>query len=198
MRITKSLYGQRNGPLGIGPQFVFAAAISGRRCLLDRPDRRPCPRTSMMPWVATLLLVFAAGLAVVAWRRRGEDPTRVTYADVAGALDADRSVAWRQRSTQTKWCASSTGNSTTPMTGDHPAPASATETETPETQQPNTLNTSPGPSGSANAAMSDWNIQRSGPHESANQSGCDRPSSIALEPPRPTRARRTPSRPKRS
>ena len=40
-----------------------------------------------MPVIATMFLTFAAGFAVVAWRRRRvEDPTRVTYADVAGAL----------------------------------------------------------------------------------------------------------------
>ena len=39
-----------------------------------------------MPAVATLLLVLAAGFAVVAWRQRSEFPARVTYTDVAGAL----------------------------------------------------------------------------------------------------------------
>ena len=85
MRITKSLYGQRNGPLGIGPQLVFAAAILASVAVWIGLTMTP-PTDLVLPWVATLLLVFAAGLAVVAWRRGGEDPTRVTYADVAGAL----------------------------------------------------------------------------------------------------------------
>jgi hypothetical protein len=40
----------------------------------------------VVPIVATLLFVFAAALAGVAWRRGGENVARVTYADVAGAL----------------------------------------------------------------------------------------------------------------
>ena len=40
----------------------------------------------VMPVVATMFLAFAAVFAVVAWRRRAEDPTTVTHADVAGAL----------------------------------------------------------------------------------------------------------------
>jgi hypothetical protein len=85
MRITKSLYGQRNGPLGIGPQFVFAAAISASVAFWIGLTTTP-PTDFVLPWVATLLLVLAASLAVVAWRRHSQDPTRVTYADVAGAL----------------------------------------------------------------------------------------------------------------
>jgi len=40
----------------------------------------------VMPAITTLILVFAACSAVLAWRNRNENPTRVTYADVAGAL----------------------------------------------------------------------------------------------------------------
>jgi len=80
MRITKSLYGQRNGPLGIGPPAAISASVAFWIGLTTTPP------TDLLPWVATLLLVLAASLAVVAWRRHSQDPTRVTYADVAGAL----------------------------------------------------------------------------------------------------------------
>ncbi len=85
MRTSKPRYEQRSDPLGIGPQLGFAAATfagfaawSGLIVTL--------PPHVVMPVIATMFLTFAAGFAVVAWRRRGEDPTRVTYADVAGAL----------------------------------------------------------------------------------------------------------------
>src|SRR5688572_13466998 len=85
MRTSKPRYQQRQDPLGIGPQVGFAAATftgfaawSGLVVTV--------PNEMIMPVLATMFLVFAAGFAVVAWRSRGEDPTRVTYADVAGAL----------------------------------------------------------------------------------------------------------------
>jgi hypothetical protein len=40
----------------------------------------------VMPLVATTFFALAAALGLVAWRYRGMDPNRVTYADVAGAL----------------------------------------------------------------------------------------------------------------
>jgi cation transporter-like permease len=85
MRTTRPRYDQRNDPLGIGPQVGFAAttfagfaAWSGLIVSVSTE--------MIMPILATMFLVSAAGFSVVAWRRRGEDPTRVTYADVAGAL----------------------------------------------------------------------------------------------------------------
>ena len=84
MRSTKSLYDRRSGPL-IDPQRAFAAALLaglvfwiGLFVLV--------PADLMMPAVTTLLLVLAAGFAVIAWRQRSEDPAHVTYTDVAGAL----------------------------------------------------------------------------------------------------------------
>jgi hypothetical protein len=85
MRTTKSLYGQRSDPLGIGPQLAFATAVlAGVAFWIGLTVTLPAD--FVMPGVATLLLVFAAGLAAVAWHRRSQDPTRVTYSDVAGAL----------------------------------------------------------------------------------------------------------------
>ena len=127
-----------------------------------------------MPAVATLLLVLAAGFAVVAWRQRSEDPARVTYTDVAGALTLIGLCA-AATIDPTKWCASSRAIQHN-HDGDRSNVRRALTTETEAHQKPSnpsTLNTSPGPSGSANAAMSDWNIRRSGPHEPANESGCD-------------------------
>jgi hypothetical protein len=85
MRTTKLPYGQRSYPFGISPQIGFsaatfsgAAAWSGLFVTISAD--------LLMPAIASLFLAFAAGFALVAWRHRGEDPTRVTYADVAGAL----------------------------------------------------------------------------------------------------------------
>lgn len=85
MRTTKSRSERRSDPLGIGPQLGFAAATfatfaawSGLVVSVHA--------SLVMPVIATLLLVFAAGFGVIAWWYRGEDPRRVTYADVAGAL----------------------------------------------------------------------------------------------------------------
>ncbi len=85
MRTTKPRYQERSDQFGVGPQIGFAvatfagfAAWSGLIVTI--------PNYLLMPVLATMFLTFAAGFAVVAWRRGGEDPTRVTYADVAGAL----------------------------------------------------------------------------------------------------------------
>lgn len=84
-RTTKRWAQQNSDPLGIGPQLGFAGATfcgftvwSGLIVTIP-PELR-------MPVMATLFLMFAVGFGIVAWRNRGEDPTRVTYADVAGAL----------------------------------------------------------------------------------------------------------------
>lgn len=86
MRTSKQHSERRTDPLGIGPQLGFAAATfagfaawSGLIVTVSNE--------MIMPTLATMFLAFAAGFAAIAWRRRGgEDPTRVTYADVAGAL----------------------------------------------------------------------------------------------------------------
>jgi hypothetical protein len=85
MRTTKPRYEQRNDPLGIGPQVGFAAAtLAGFAAWSGLIVS--VPNDMIMPVLATMFLVFAAGFAVIAWRNRDEDPARVTYADVAGAL----------------------------------------------------------------------------------------------------------------
>ena len=85
MRTTKSRYEPAKDPLGIGPQLGFAAATfagftawSGLVVSI--------PGDLVMPVMASMFLLFATGFAVMAWRNHREDPTRVTYADVAGAL----------------------------------------------------------------------------------------------------------------
>jgi hypothetical protein len=85
MRTSRPRTQHRTDPTGVGPQVGFAAATfagfaawSGLIVSL--------PGEWIMPVLATMFLTFAAGFAVIAWRRRGEDPNRVTYADVAGAL----------------------------------------------------------------------------------------------------------------
>jgi hypothetical protein len=85
MRTTRPRYQERNDPLGVGPQIGFAAATfagfaAWSGLIVSVSDEM------IMPVLATMFLAFAAIFAVVAWRNRGEDPTRVTYADVAGAL----------------------------------------------------------------------------------------------------------------
>jgi hypothetical protein len=85
MRTTKPRYEQRSDPLGIGPQLGFAAATFAGFAAWSGLIVS-VPPLWIMPVLATMFLLFAAGFAVIAWRNRGEDPTRVTYADVAGAL----------------------------------------------------------------------------------------------------------------
>ena len=86
MRSTKRWGTQDSDRLGIGPQLGFAAAtLSGFAAWSGLMVT--ASRELAMPVVATLLFLFAATFAITAWRRRGlEDPMRVTYADVAGAL----------------------------------------------------------------------------------------------------------------
>jgi hypothetical protein len=72
-------------PLGIGPQLGFAAATLSAFAAWSGLIVS-VPQALLMPVIASLFLLFAVGFGLVAWRRRGEDPTRVTYADVAGAL----------------------------------------------------------------------------------------------------------------
>jgi hypothetical protein len=85
MRTTRPRTQHRSDPFGIGPQVGFAAAtLAGFAAWSGLIVSVPGEWT--MPVLATMFLTFAAGFAVIAWRRRGEDPNRVTYADVAGAL----------------------------------------------------------------------------------------------------------------
>jgi hypothetical protein len=85
MKSTKRWVRQDGDPLGIGPQLGFAAAtFSGFAAWCGLIVS--IPQNLVMPAITTLFLLFAAGFAVVAWQRAGEDSTRVTYADVAGAL----------------------------------------------------------------------------------------------------------------
>ena len=86
MKTTRRWGRQDSDRLGIGPQLGFAAAtfsaFAAWSGLLVTTSR-----DLVMPVLATLFLLFAVTFAVTAWLRRGrEDPTRVTYADVAGAL----------------------------------------------------------------------------------------------------------------
>ena len=84
MRTTNPRYERGDLPR-IGPQLGFAAAAFASLAVGSGLIVTISAHL-MMPVVATLLLALAAGFAAVAWRRRDEDPTRVTYADVAGAL----------------------------------------------------------------------------------------------------------------
>lgn len=85
MRTTRRSTAQSSDPYGIGPQLGFAAAtLSGFAAWSGLIVT--IPPDLIMPILATMFLVFAVGFGVVAWRYRGEDPERVTYTDVAGAL----------------------------------------------------------------------------------------------------------------
>ena len=85
MRTIRPLYGQRNKPVGIGPQLTFAAAIFGGLAAWTGLNMT-LTVDLVVPMIATLSFLFAAALAVVAWSRGGENPASVTYADVAGAI----------------------------------------------------------------------------------------------------------------
>jgi len=74
-----------NAHAGIGPELAFAGATFAGFAAWGA-SKGTLPPDLVMPVVATLFLVFAAALAVVAWRHRRMDPSHVTYADVAGAL----------------------------------------------------------------------------------------------------------------
>lgn len=70
---------------GFGPQLAFAAAtLTGftvwTGCVASLPPG------FAPPIVTSVFLVLGAVFAVVAWRCRKDDPSNVTYTDVAGAL----------------------------------------------------------------------------------------------------------------
>ena len=70
---------------GYGPQFAFAAAtLTG--FVVWTASVATLPHGFAPAIVTSLFLVLAALFAVVAWRCRKDDPTNVTYTDVAGAL----------------------------------------------------------------------------------------------------------------
>jgi hypothetical protein len=86
LRRTRYQYGQTGDRTeGFGPQFAFAAAT-----LTAFTVWTGCvatlPQGFAAPIVTSLFLAFGAVFAVVAWRCRKDDPTNVTYTDVAGAL----------------------------------------------------------------------------------------------------------------
>ena len=85
MRTTRPLYDQRSNPVGVGPQLTFAAAIFAGLAAWTGLSMT-LTADFVVPMIATLSFLFAAALAAVAWRRGGENPTCVTYADVAGAI----------------------------------------------------------------------------------------------------------------
>jgi hypothetical protein len=86
LRRTGYQYDQtRDRTEGYGPQFAFAAAtLTGftvwTGCVTT------LPHGFAAPIVTSVFLVLAALFAIVAWWCRKDDPTNVTYTDVAGAL----------------------------------------------------------------------------------------------------------------
>jgi hypothetical protein len=85
MRTTRPRTGQQSNTLGYGPQLGFTVAVIAGFAAWSGLVV-PIPAHFGMPLLATLFLIFAAVFGVIAWRRHQEDPARVTYADVAGAL----------------------------------------------------------------------------------------------------------------
>ena len=93
MRLRKTRYQSRypqygqtgDRTEGYGPQFAFAAAtLIGFAAWTG--SVATLPHGFAPPIVASVFLALAAVFAVVAWRCRTDDPTNVTYTDVAGAL----------------------------------------------------------------------------------------------------------------
>ena len=85
MRAIRPLSDQRSNALSIGPQLVFAAAIfAGLAAWIVLT--MTLKADLVVPLIASLSFVFAAALAVVAWRGGAENPACFSYADVAGAL----------------------------------------------------------------------------------------------------------------
>jgi hypothetical protein len=85
MKATRPRYRTSSGLSGVGPQLGFAAAVFAGFIAWTGLAASGATDT-VMPVVATMLLLCAAGFALIAWRSRDEDFERVTYADVAGAL----------------------------------------------------------------------------------------------------------------
>lgn len=76
-------------PLGYslrsGPRIAFLGSAAGIAALWILANGW-LHRDLVIPVVSTATLALAAAFALLAWRRREEDPSRVTYGDVAGAL----------------------------------------------------------------------------------------------------------------
>jgi hypothetical protein len=85
MRTTGPRTDHRSESLGNGPQIGFALAVIAGFAAWSGLIV-PIDAGFAMPVFATLLLIFAAAFGIVAWRYGTSDPSRVTYADVAGAL----------------------------------------------------------------------------------------------------------------
>jgi hypothetical protein len=77
--------GERGASFGNGPRLAFAASILAGLAAWVALITTTSAHFAV-PAVATLLFVLAAALALLAWCHDGEDPVRVTYTDVAGAL----------------------------------------------------------------------------------------------------------------
>jgi hypothetical protein len=69
----------------IPPRVLFAIAV-GVCFVVCGLSKALLPAELVMPLVVTALLVCAAAIGVVAWRRSGDDRNDVTCADAAGAL----------------------------------------------------------------------------------------------------------------
>jgi hypothetical protein len=68
-----------------GPQIAFLGSAVGIAALWILAGGW-LQRDLVIPVVSTATLALAAAFALFAWWRRAEDPTQVTYGDVAGAL----------------------------------------------------------------------------------------------------------------
>ena len=85
MKVTRARYRTSSGVSGVGPPLGFAAAVFAG--FIAWTGLAASGATDLiMPVIATMLLLCAAGFALIAWRNHDEDSERVTYADVAGAL----------------------------------------------------------------------------------------------------------------
>ncbi len=68
-----------------GPRIAFLASAVGIAAVWILANGW-LQRDLVIPAVSTLSFVLAAAFAILAWWRRAEDPSQVTYGDVAGAL----------------------------------------------------------------------------------------------------------------
>ncbi|HXF89515.1 MAG TPA: hypothetical protein VNK48_14260 [Xanthobacteraceae bacterium] len=68
-----------------GPRIAFLGSAVGIAALWILAGGW-VQRELVIPLVTTATLALATAFALLAWRHRAEDPTQVTYGDVAGAL----------------------------------------------------------------------------------------------------------------
>jgi len=79
-------FAHRSGPGSVGPCSVFAAAVLTAVAALAFTTKM-LPHGAVWPAISTLLFVFAALAAFVAWRfGRPSEHEALSYWDVAGAL----------------------------------------------------------------------------------------------------------------